>query len=95
MDTDTAAIVRARLAELKGYLANAPDTSFIYGWALAKSLDQAVKELSAATGWDYSRFRVAQQTRQFFGDGIDGIEYRSKLTALVNRLQEELAPNKG
>jgi hypothetical protein len=92
MDDKAAAIVRPRLAELKGYLSSVPDSTLIYGWELAQSLDKVIDELSAATGWDYSRFRVTQQERQIFGAVIDATEYRAKLTALVNRLHEELTP---
>jgi hypothetical protein len=81
--------VRSLLGELRGYLETAPDSVAISGWELAKSLEAVLGELTTATGADYARFRVERQRSEFGGPYINGAEYRSKLSGLVSRLEQE------
>jgi hypothetical protein len=53
------------------------------------SIDAVLRELSAATGADYVRFRVERERSEMSGPYINAGQYKSKLSGLVNRLQEE------
>jgi hypothetical protein len=89
MTQDTPALVRSRLAELRGYLSAADSSAKVYyGADLANNVNTVIQELATATSADYSRFRVDWE-RGDTGPWVNAADYRSKLSALIGRLEEE------
>lgn len=87
--------IRPLYSELRGYLSVAPEDHYVFddmAINLSRQFNGTIDELNVASGQSYDKFKVQTKNIEWnrsMQTVIESLDYRNKLSGLINKLQGE------